>query len=143
MFNHSSCLRDGSSLAWTYATLDGGGVSLVPLLSFLLRSWNFCLSLGTVMPASWKSYFLIQTAACMKRPYIFGLFSVQASWSFCSSVVCTGGPSSAPRIIENGDLVLLEVPYFVLQLFSQRWSLRRRDGGCHGFDLYFSRWWRK
>jgi len=36
MFNHSSCLRDKFSRA--YATLDGGGVNMVLLLSSFLRS---------------------------------------------------------------------------------------------------------
>ncbi len=139
MFNHSSCLCDESSLAWTYVILDNNNVSLISLLFFLLRSWNFCLSLNTIMLTSWKSNFLIWTTTCMKRSYIFGLFLVQASWSFCSSIVYIDELSLASRIIENEDLILLEVLYFVLQLFSQRWSLRQRDKDCHEFDLYFSR----
>ena len=56
----------------------------------------------------------------MKRFYIFELFLVQISWSFCSLIVCINEFLSISRIIENEDLILLEVLYFVLQLFSQR-----------------------
>ena len=50
--------------------------------------------------------------------YVFELFLVQASWSFCSSIVYIDEFLSTSRIIENEDLILLKVLYFVLQLFS-------------------------
>jgi len=139
IFNYSSYLRDRFFRTWTYAILNNSDVNLILLLFLLLRSWSFCLLSNTLISVSWNSHILIRTAVCVKISYISELFSAQAFWNFCFLVWFTDRFLSTSKIIENKNLILLKVLYFVLQLFSRYWFLRRRNRSCYRFDFYFSR----
>ena len=58
---------------------------------------------------------LTTSAAGETRHYISGLFSVQSLQNLCSSARFTCGPLSKLRQNQNGEMVLLNASYFVLQ----------------------------
>ncbi len=51
--------------------------------------------------------------------YISKLFLAQTFWSFCFLIWFIDKLLSSSKIIENENLILLKVLYFILQLFSR------------------------
>ena len=95
-------------LGWWWRKL--GPIAILTLT--LLRVLPF---FSTTMPASWNMHMLIRIAACMKR--LLHIWTVLGA-SFLEFMF-TGRLLSTRKFIENGSLVSLEAPYFVLQLLSR------------------------